>query len=140
MPPEGKQPPVLATVWATLSFSALHQWEVAPDEVEFLRHPHRHVFHVHISWVVNHDDRDIEFITKKRIVESYVMQKFGNKDLGNMSCEMIARDLLTTFGAAKVEVSEDDENGASLTNLEVLARAQQRVVEENIAGSRQQLS
>lgn len=104
-------PNLKTTVWITTQFEGIHFWSSAPAEVGFLRHPHRHIFHVKLEVTVHHDDRDVEFILLKRRVDDYIAER---KDLfsGSKSCEMMARTLLLEFNAESVEVSEDGENGA----------------------------
>lgn len=85
------------------------------DDVSFLGHPHRHMFHFKVFIEVTHDDRDIEFIQFKRWLESYY--ETGTLELNNKSCEMIARDLynaITTRYPLReiwIDISEDGENG-----------------------------
>lgn len=103
-------------VFATTTFEGFHCWPTAPDEVAFLRVRHRHVFHVRVEWVVNHDDRDIEFILAKRRVDVLLQQHRLDADRATWSCESWAAWLLETLGAVRVEVSEDGENGAVVEN------------------------
>jgi flagellar biosynthesis component FlhA len=98
-------------VWITTSFEGWHHWENAPDTVPYLRDNHRHIFHVKLWKEVQEQDREIEFITFKHNVESYIEQKYEGHSF-HYSCEMIATDLLNHFQASIVEVSEDGENGA----------------------------
>jgi len=73
------------------------------------------MFHVELKWKVSHNDRDKEFIVMKRKVERYVEERWKGKDLGRLSCEMMAEELLKEFGAVKVSVFEDGENGAEVS-------------------------
>lgn len=99
----------------TTAFSAVHCWKDCPIEgLEFLKNPHRHVFHVVVKFKVTHADRQIEFLDKKKIVNSYLSTNFDNRDLGQMSCEMIAQEIFENFQAAFVSVYEDNENGAEV--------------------------
>jgi hypothetical protein len=88
-------------------------------DVSFLGTPHRHIFHFKVYIEVFQDDRDIEFIQFKRWLEKCYND--GALELNHKSCEMIARELNTTITARYpgrttiIDVSEDDENGASLT-------------------------
>lgn len=101
-------------------FAALHCWPDAPDEVGYLRHPHRHVFHVTATVEVFHDDRDLEFILVKRYLQDQVDKVLKNKEWpGRASCEYmatkIAQMIRQKYGCDRlvcVEVSEDGENGA----------------------------
>lgn len=97
-------------IFVTVEFEAFHQWADAPEHVAFLRDLHRHIFHVRITKPVGHANRDIEFITLKREVTSYIREFMEGQVLG--SCEMIASRLMGQFDAVQVEVSEDGENGA----------------------------
>jgi len=102
-------------VWATLQFAATHHWPEAPQEVIFLRNPHRHVFHVKIWAFVDHDNRDIEFISLKNKVERHIQREYAERFLGKTSCEMLGRQLLDIFPEIDmVSVSEDNENGAEV--------------------------
>lgn len=102
----------MTKVFITTSFPAFHRWPAAPDECAFLRDKHRHVFHVRMEWQVNHNDRDIEFITMKQKVDKHIQKLWAEQDLLSTSCEMIAEHLFKEFGCIRVEVSEDGENGA----------------------------
>jgi len=97
----------------TLRFEATHCWPTCPLKgVAFLRHPHRHVFHIRIQAPVTHTDRDLEIIEFKRAVLLYLEERYPSRDLGSMSCEQLAQELLVIFEASMVEVLEDGENGA----------------------------
>ena len=88
-------------------------------DVSFLAHPHRHIFRFKVTISVTHNDRDIEFIQFKRWLERLYD---GTLELDHKSCEMLAEELgeiiLEEYGYdgvyLKVDVSEDDENGAVL--------------------------
>lgn len=90
------------------------------EEVSFLGHPHRHMFHFRVRVSVNHNDRDIEFILFKRELESLYKGAFK---VDFKSCEMLAEELMLYVEGAypnryvEVGVSEDGENGAVLRNL-----------------------
>lgn len=124
---------VYAEVFVTTRFAALHSWPDAPDVAYWLRHPHRHEFHVRVACAVSHADRDIEFITLKGVVESMLAEYppawspkgdciAGLRDIGHRSCEHVAEELVELlqsdgFDVAYVEVSEDGENGAVASPL-----------------------
>lgn len=102
-------------VWWTLQFPALHCWPGAQAPVEFLRHPHRHMFKIKCTAPVDHNDRDIEFLTIKAQMQKFCDERYAGRDLGRMSCEDIATELLEQFEDVRVvEVSEDGENGATI--------------------------
>lgn len=113
----------------TLQIEGFHRWENAPEEVDFLRHRHRHIFHFEIEKTVTHNDRDIEIILFKRKIKDYLYKKYGksftNKDLSpnswwlelsEKSCEMLAEEIINEFGCCRVKVTEDGENGAVVLN------------------------
>ena len=52
---------VKKSIWVTFQKEGIHKYPDAPDEVEFLRYPHRHIFKFKVQIDVEHDDRDIEF-------------------------------------------------------------------------------
>jgi hypothetical protein len=104
------------SIWVTFQKEGIHHYPDAPEGVEFLKHPHRHIFHFKVDIEVFHDDRDIEFILFKRELESLYTD--GTLQLDHKSCEMLADDLATYIQEKypnrdlKIDVSEDGENGA----------------------------
>ena len=109
-------------VFCTLQVEGTHNWPGCPfDEVAYLRDPHRHVFHIKAYAVVDHADRDIEFIMLKHKIDTYLFEKYFNHDqrlhvFNAQSCEMIASELIDVFDLSRCEVSEDNENGAIIYN------------------------
>lgn len=115
---------VRTEVYCTVQVEGIHRWETCPfEEVFYLRDPHRHVFHIKAYKQVNHDDRDVEFIMLKHQIENHLYTEYGSDltnvcEFGNMSCEMIAKELIRLFDLSRCEVSEDNENGAVVTVIE----------------------
>lgn len=106
--------PIKKYVFARARFTAIHAWPACPHEsVTYLRHRHRHEFHVEIRAEVQHNDRDVEFIMLKQQLED-VLRKWHNTDCGSTSCEQFAEDIAVAFKGVVtyVSVSEDGENGA----------------------------
>jgi len=108
------------TIWVTFRKEGIHCYPQAPEGVEFLRHPHRHIFHFTVAIEVFHDDRDIEFILFKRELEDlYEIDYGGTLQLDYKSCEMLADDLAGYIHGQypgrklTITVSEDGENGAT---------------------------
>lgn len=101
-------------IWITTSFEGLHKYPDAPEDVEFLKNEHRHIFHVKVWIEVFHNDRDIEFILFKRYINTLLL----SDDLNNLSCEMISDRLAEEIHIKhpdrdlKIEISEDKENGS----------------------------
>ena len=90
----------------------------ALKDVSFLGHPHRHMFHFYVQVEVFHDDRDIEFILLKRELEGLFDDKV--MEIDHKSCEMLCEDIRDYVKdkypgrGLRIEVSEDNENGAIL--------------------------
>lgn len=109
-------------ILVTTRFEGIHFYENAPEEVAFLRFPHRHEFHVSVGLAVTHDDRELEFILVKRSLDQYISTWGIN--FGGKSCEMMAKDIIQfLFGrygkrSCSVKVSEDGENGAVVEHVQ----------------------
>jgi len=88
------------------------------DDVSFLANKHRHIFHYRVQIEVFHNDRDLEFIQAKRQCEKWLND--GELDINSKSCEMLGEELYEKIAGqwpdrdVKIEVSEDNENGAVL--------------------------
>lgn len=108
---------VSKTIWVRFQKEGIHCYPDAPEGVEFLRHPHRHMFHFEVELEVFHDDRDVEFILFKRELEGLYDQ--GTLQLDYKSCEMLCDDLRAYIWEAypgrnlRISISEDNENGAT---------------------------
>jgi hypothetical protein len=115
-------------IWVTFQKEGIHRYPAAGIDpklktgdwldVSFLSDPHRHIFHFRVEMEVFHDDRDVEFIQAKRIMEK--MYTDGTININHMSCEMLARELHKNCIAKwpdrdyVIEVSEDGENGCRI--------------------------
>lgn len=115
-------------IFITFQKEGIHRYPAAAEspelatgdwlDVSFLASPHRHMFHFRIEMEVFHDNRDVEFIQFKRIVENWYSQ--GTLKLDYKSCEMMARELHKNLFSSwpdrdyVVEVSEDGENGCRI--------------------------
>jgi hypothetical protein len=122
-------------IWVTFQKEGIHCYPAAATDpklntageydVSFLANPHRHIFHFRVSIDVFHNDRDIEFIQFKRWLENLYSGNGSSTgsvlELDWKSCEMIADDLYNQIAAqypnraVTIEVSEDGENGCSIT-------------------------
>lgn len=111
-----------ATVFCQTSFEAIHCYPEAPEEVAYLRAPHRHMFGVRVEMQVFNDDREVEFIMLKHRVEDFLKSCFSG-NIGRTSCEQIAAEVVEqleyTYCAdqnrnIKVTVDEDGENGSTV--------------------------
>ena len=106
------------SIYVQFTKEGIHRYPAAPEGVEFLRHPHRHIFHFCVQLDVFHNDRDVEFILFKRELEA--LYSAATLEVDYKSCEMLAEDLIGYISKKypgrkiKVDVSEDAENGAIL--------------------------
>jgi len=110
-------------IWITTQKEGYHFWESAPEEVGFLRYPHRHIFGFRVYIQVEHNDREIEFFMFKNNVdklinniwETYNLDKYDKAD--RVSCEMISdnlNDLVNQLYPQRdtiIEVDEDKQVG-----------------------------
>lgn len=96
--------------------AGLHYWENAVKQVEFLKYPHRHDFHIKVLYEVTDPDREKEIFIQTEIVENYLVEAYGYPcNFEGMSCEMIAREILQfgmKDGMVEVEVLEDGKGGS----------------------------
>lgn len=99
-------------------YEGVHQYPEAPEEVAYLRHPHRHLFHYEVEMEVFHDDREIEFILLKHEVDEFVQH---HQWPTRVSCEQMATSIGQWIQMAhgfnrylSVSVFEDNENGAKI--------------------------
>ena len=115
-------------IWVTFQKEGIHRYPAAGVDpklktgdwldVSFLADPHRHIFHFRVEMEVFHDDRDVEFIQAKRIMERWLSD--GTMMLDYKSCEMMARELYALCIKQwpdrnyVIEVSEDGENGCRI--------------------------
>lgn len=115
-------------IWVTFRKEGIHSYPAAAtdpnlatggwDDVSFLAHPHRHMFHFRVEIEIFHDDRDIEFIQFKRELEN--LYSNGTLLLNHKSCEMISDDLYQYISNrwpgrdVTIEIAEDGENGSRI--------------------------
>jgi len=101
-------------------FPAFHNWPDAPQEVHYLRSIHRHEFHVTMKIRVEHENRDVEFITAKNDLDSIIGESYVNRNYSGLSCEHLCNELYADmkegigYHVVYVCVMEDGENGAEV--------------------------
>jgi hypothetical protein len=101
------------TVVVTFSFSGVHSWPGCPDgAVQFLRHPHRHLFAVEGSKAVTHAEREVEIVGLRDAMLQHCLAHFSGPH--HLSCESMALALAEAFGLVRCRVLEDGENGAEV--------------------------
>lgn len=101
----------------SLQVEGCHSWPGAFEKVSYLKERHRHMFHIKVEKAVSHEDRDIEIIEFKRKIKEFLISNWYQPttemlEFGSMSCESIAYAILNQYDCDKVEVTEDNENGA----------------------------
>lgn len=103
----------MTNIIVNLQFEGIHRWSACPiEEVKYLRDPHRHVFHICCKKAVTHDDRQVEIIQLKHRISEWLDTLYQGHDMGETSCEMLAKKIAQRFGLNYCSVLEDGENGA----------------------------
>ena len=94
-----------------------HRYPDAPDFCAYLKERHRHLFVIRCSFIVTHNEREIEINQRQRDIESFLQTNYGKPcEFGGMSCESIAEILLMEFPCIdSVTVLEDGYGGATLS-------------------------
>lgn len=106
-----------ALIYVRFERKGFHQYPDAPEQVEYLKQRHRHLFKFEVGVEVYHDDRDIEFHMFQQEIENLFE---GTLEIDNKSCEMLCRDIgeyvTSTYPGryVYVNVSEDGECGATV--------------------------
>lgn len=94
----------------------IHRYMGAPEGVEFLKEWHRHRIKITVEMEVFHDDRELEFILVRRLIDSNIINGTIGLYYVEKSCELVAREiaelLIATYGdrRMRIEISEDGEN------------------------------
>ncbi|MDE7245535.1 MAG: hypothetical protein K2O18_16400 [Oscillospiraceae bacterium] len=111
-------------VICAIDVEGFHRWPGAPDNLDYLRDRHRHIFQIRMEFEVSHGDREIEINERQSQVKRFLLAKYASADFyqgaegacefGAMSCEQIAEELLDKFGAASCKVLEDGYGGAKI--------------------------
>jgi len=106
------------TVIIQISIEGFHQYNEAPEEVKFLSCIHRHTFIIKCGYKVTSLNRELEIFICRKAVNNYIESIYSIPALfNNMSCEMIAKDILTSHKKDKMiwcEVWEENTGGAKI--------------------------
>lgn len=106
----------MKTVILDFEVEGYHNYPNAPEEVKFLSHPHRHLFQIRVGYKVDDPNREKEIFIQTDYLKEYIGECYGYPaQFENMSCEMIASDLLEYIkpdNGIWVEVFEDGKGGA----------------------------
>lgn len=103
------------SIWVTFSLEGFHCYPNAPEDVSYLRSPHRHLFKFRVEIEVFHEERELEFHQFLRTCKAFYAD---STSLNAKSCETLAHDLGVYLAdryssrLITVEVSEDGECGS----------------------------
>ena len=104
------------TVITNFTIEGFHNYPNPPKQVDFLKYKHRHLFQIRVGYNVSHLNRDVEIFMEEALVRDYLTESYGSPaNFNNMSCEMIANEILEFTkedGGVFVEVYEDGKGGA----------------------------
>lgn len=104
------------TVIIQFEIDGFHHYPKAPKEVEFLSHNHRHTFVIKCAYKVSKLNREKEIFICRKAIKNSIEKKYGNPCLfKNMSCEMIAEEILIGYKHQNMvwcEVWEEKTGGA----------------------------
>ena len=83
------------TVVINFDVEGFHFYKNAPEQVQFLQHPHRHLFTVKVGYRVEDLNREREIFIETDKIKEYLGEAYGIPCRFNqMSCEMIAKEIL----------------------------------------------
>tara|TARA_R100000541_G_scaffold58921_1_gene71081 strand:+ start:112 stop:444 length:333 start_codon:yes stop_codon:yes gene_type:complete len=106
----------MTTVILDFDIEGFHFYPNPPKKVNFLAHKHRHIFQIRIGYKVDDLNREKEIFIQQDFIKDYLIESYGNPcNFGDMSCEMIAEELLQFTlddGGVWVEIFEDGKGGA----------------------------
>lgn len=101
-----------------LEIEGFHHYPNAPQEVEFLSFNHRHTFKLKAGYKVSDLNREKEIFLCRDEVREYLNESYGYPcQFKNMSCEMIAKEVLEfgmEDGMIWCEVWEEETGGARI--------------------------
>lgn len=104
------------------NYEGIHRYKDAPVEVDYLRQYHRHIFNIETKIEVYDEDRELEFMIVKHLIQQFISEKKKGGFywiMDNLSCEnvcsMIYKLIKDNYGETRyvsVRVYEDNENSA----------------------------
>ena len=104
------------TVIVDFEIEGFHHYPDAPENVDFLKNNHRHLFQIRAGFKVSKTNREKEIFTVEGEIKNYLNEAFGYPCVFEaMSCEDIANEILDFSqedGCIWVEVFEDGKGGA----------------------------
>lgn len=115
------------SIWVTFQVPGIHCYPDAPEDVAYLRNPHRHMFGFKVAISVLHDNREIEFHQFKNWLTA--LYSSGCMKADHKSCEMLSDELAEVIAFKyprrefEITIDEDGECGSTTTYGSVLAAA-----------------
>lgn len=107
-----------AIVITQFEIEGFHNYPYAPDSVRFLSYDHRHTFIIKCGYEVEDLNRQKEIFICRDELKSYLGETYGMPaQFKNMSCEMIAKEILMFAkcdGMIWCEVWEESTGGARI--------------------------
>jgi len=104
------------TVITKFEIDGFHHYPNAPKEVDFLSYNHRHTFKIKCGYQVEDLNREKEIFIYRNKVNKFLFNKYGMPcEFENMSCEMIAKEILEQYKKDDMifcEVWEEETGGA----------------------------
>lgn len=98
--------------------NGFHYYSDAPQKVSFLKNNHRHTFVIKCGYKVTNLNREKEIFICRDLVSEYLDEAFGIPcNFENMSCEMIAKEILEfsqVDGMVWCSVWEENTGGAKV--------------------------
>ena len=105
-------------IWGSVKMERemLHCWPGAPEEVSFLRHPHRHIFKISVDIQQFGDDRDVQYFMLRNRIQPFIDKEWPLHTSCEMMAKAIKKEVRRRYPGRLVRVSvfEDGENGAIL--------------------------
>lgn len=105
-------------VLISFDVEGFHLYPNAPKQVDFLSYKHRHTFKVTCSYLVSDLNREKEIFIQRDEIKFYLQESYGSPcDFENMSCEMIAKEIIDFAkedGMIWCEVWEEQTGGARI--------------------------
>ena len=106
------------TIITQFEIEGFHHYPNAPKKVHFLSLNHRHTFKIKVGYQVTNLNREKEIFLCREEVREYLNESYGNPcQFKNMSCEMIAKEVLDfgiEDGMIWCEVWEENTGGAKV--------------------------
>jgi len=109
---------MLVSVIIQFEIEGFHNYPNAPQQVNFLSFDHRHTFKIKAGYKVSNLNREKEIFICRDEIKEYLIESYGSPcQFNNMSCEMIAKEILefgSEDGMIWCEVWEEQTGGSRI--------------------------